>query len=29
MSLDEIAPEMSRDTEWFPDTRSQPREIDV
>ena len=27
MSLDEIAPEMSRATEWFPDTRGRPRQI--
>jgi acyl-coenzyme A thioesterase PaaI-like protein len=29
MSLDEIAPEMSRDSEWFPDTRGHPGLIDV
>jgi uncharacterized protein (TIGR00369 family) len=29
MSLDEIAPEMARDNEWFPDTRGRPREVDL
>ena len=29
MSLDEIAPEMSRATEWFPDTRGRPRQIKI
>ena len=29
MSLDEIAPEMSRDSEWFPDTRGRPRQIKI
>ena len=28
MGLDEIAPEMSRDGEWFPDTRGRPREVE-
>ena len=29
MSLDEIAPEMARDAEWFPDTRGKPGEIEI
>ena len=29
MSLDEIAPEMSRDSEWFPDTRGRPRQVEI
>ena len=29
MRLDDIAPEMSRDGEWFPDTRGHPRQIDI
>jgi acyl-coenzyme A thioesterase PaaI-like protein len=29
MRLDEIAPEMARDTEWFPDTRGKPGEIEI
>jgi acyl-coenzyme A thioesterase PaaI-like protein len=29
MGLDEIAPEMTRDTEWFPDRRGRPGEIDI
>jgi acyl-coenzyme A thioesterase PaaI-like protein len=29
MTLDEIAPEMRREREWFEDTRGRPREVDV
>ena len=29
MGLGEIAPEMSRDSEWFPDTRGRPREVEL
>ena len=29
MSLDEIAPEMSRDGEWFPDTRGHPGQTQI
>jgi len=29
MHLDDIAPEMSTDAEWFPDTRGKPGEIDI
>jgi acyl-coenzyme A thioesterase PaaI-like protein len=29
MRLDDIAPEMMRDTEWFPDTRERPHEVEI
>jgi uncharacterized protein (TIGR00369 family) len=29
MGLDDIAPEMSRDTEWFPDSRPRPDEAAI
>jgi uncharacterized protein (TIGR00369 family) len=29
MSLDDIAPEMSRDGEWFPDTRGHPGKTQI
>jgi len=29
LSLDEIAPEIARDDEWFPDGRARPSEVEI